>query len=299
MGCSTENGLLLLSVLAFLMFGSPGDIGLDPHFEINPLDGQVVAIKCENRRFEVVKRVHALRSLFGRGTQVWIVVHSGLKYILKDSWVREDHIHNEVATLRRIKGHKGLEGHVPKLIYGGNVIINGVEDSIRRYRSAHCIHRIHRRIIISPVGEPITSFKSKKEFIQAMITITDSKSIPQIRINSLDALLIAHRYLYNHVGVLHSDLSVNNILLHREDNESAAVGLLIDYDHSIMMEVDSKDENQRDVRLIADNDSDTHAAEGPPVGERVAGASLHPSGQLVARAAHGLTLRKVRCTDLL
>ena len=53
------------------------------------------------------------------------------------------------------------------------------------------------------------------------------------------------------------------------------------------------------MRLIADNDSDTHAAEGPPVGERVAGASLHPSGQLVARAAHGLTLRKVHCTDLL
>jgi hypothetical protein len=59
MGSSIENGLLLLSVLAFLMFGSPEDIGLDPHFEINPLNGQVVAIKCENRRFEVVKRIHA------------------------------------------------------------------------------------------------------------------------------------------------------------------------------------------------------------------------------------------------
>jgi hypothetical protein len=27
--------------LAFLMFGSPEDIGLDPHFEINPLDGHI------------------------------------------------------------------------------------------------------------------------------------------------------------------------------------------------------------------------------------------------------------------
>ena len=66
-----------------------------------------------------------------------------------------------------------------------------------------------------------------------------------------------------------------------------------------MMEVDSKGENQRDMWLIAGNDSDIHAAEGPPVGERVADASLHPSGQLVARAAHGMTLRKVRCADLL
>ena len=179
MGSSTENGLLLLSVLAFLMFGRPEDIGLDPHFEINPFDGQAVAINCENRRFEVVKRIHALRSLFGRGTQVWIVVHSGVEYILKDSWVREDRIHNEVTALRRMKGHKGLEGCVPTLICGGDIIINGVEDSIRRYRShgARCTHRIHRRIVTSPVGKPITSFKSKKEFIQAMISIIESKLI--------------------------------------------------------------------------------------------------------------------------
>jgi hypothetical protein len=33
------------------MFGSPEDIGLDPSFEINPSNGQPVAITCENRRF--------------------------------------------------------------------------------------------------------------------------------------------------------------------------------------------------------------------------------------------------------
>ena len=177
MGCSAENGLLLLLVLVFLMFGSPEDIGLDPHFEINPLDGQVIAINCENRRFEVVKHIHALRLLFRRGTQVWIVVHSGVKYILKDSWVREDRNHDEVTALCRMKGHKGLEGHVPTLIYGGDVIINGVKDSIRRYRihGARCTHCIHCRIVTSPVGKPITSFKSKKEFIQAMISIIESK----------------------------------------------------------------------------------------------------------------------------
>ncbi len=65
MGNSVENGLLLLSTLAFLMFGSSADIGLDPHFEINPLNGQVTAIQCESRRFEVVDRIHTLPSLFG------------------------------------------------------------------------------------------------------------------------------------------------------------------------------------------------------------------------------------------
>jgi len=84
---STENSLLLLSILAFLMFGSPEDIGLNPHFETNPLNGRIIAVECENRRFEVLKRIHALPTLFGRGTQVWIVAHKGIRYIMKDSWV--------------------------------------------------------------------------------------------------------------------------------------------------------------------------------------------------------------------
>ena len=175
MGSSIENGLLLLSLLAFLMFGSSGDIGLDPSFEINPSNGQIVAIECENRRFEVVKRIHALSSLFGRGTQVWIVTHKGTKYVMKDSWVQEDRIRDEVAHLRRMKDHKELDDRVPTLICGGDVVINGIKDSMQRYRSARCFHRIHRRIVTFPVGEPITSFKSKKEFIKAMISIIESK----------------------------------------------------------------------------------------------------------------------------
>jgi hypothetical protein len=176
MGPSVENGLFLLSILAFLMFGSPEDIGLDPAFEINPANGQVIAIECENRRFEVVECIHALRSLFGRGTQVWIVTENGVKYIMKDSWVRENRIHNEVAHLSRMKDHKELKDRVPTLICGGDVVINGVKDSTQRYRSARCSHRIHRRTVTSPVGEPVTSFKSKKEFIRVIISIIDSES---------------------------------------------------------------------------------------------------------------------------
>ena len=170
-----DNGLLLLSILAFLMFGSPEDIGLDPHFEINPLDGHIVAVECENRRFEILKRIHALPSLFGRGTQVWIVAHNGVRYIMKDSWVREDRNNNEVCHLRKMIPHKELKGRVPTLICGGDVVIGGFKDSTQRYRSPRRTHRIHRRIVTSPIGESITSFKTKKEFIHALINIIESK----------------------------------------------------------------------------------------------------------------------------
>jgi hypothetical protein len=157
------------------MFGSPEDVGLDPHFEINPLNGHIVAVECENRRFEVLKRIHALPTLFGRGTQVWIVAHKGIRYIMKDSWVREDRNNNEVAHLRKMLSHKELKDRVPTLICGGDVVVNGFKDSTQRYRSARCTHRIHRRIVTSPVGESITSFKTKKEFIRVLISIIESK----------------------------------------------------------------------------------------------------------------------------
>ena len=173
---SIDNGLFLLWILAFLMFGRPEDIGLDPHFEIN-LKGQAIAIECENRRFELLERIHALPSLFGRGTQVWIVTHNGIKYVMKDSWVREDGIHNEVAHLRRMASHEELKGRVPTLICGGDVVINGINDSTNRYRSGSCFHRVHRRIVTSPIGESIISFKSKREFIRAMISTIESMLI--------------------------------------------------------------------------------------------------------------------------
>ncbi len=135
MESSVENGLLLLSILAFLMFGSPEDVGLDPHFEINPLNGRIIALECGNRRFKVLKRIHALPTLFGRGTQVWIVAQNGIRYIMKDSWDREDRYNNEVRHLRRMTTHTELQGRAPTLICGGDVVINGFKDSTQRYQS--------------------------------------------------------------------------------------------------------------------------------------------------------------------
>ncbi len=81
-GSPVENSILILSILAYLMFGSPEDIGIDPHFKINPSNGQVIAIECQRCCFEVVKHIHSSLLLFGWGTQVWIVVYKGIKYIM-------------------------------------------------------------------------------------------------------------------------------------------------------------------------------------------------------------------------
>ena len=55
---------------------------------------------------------------------------------------------------------------------------------------------------------------------------------------SLQYTLIAHRYLYDHLKILHCDLSVSNVLLNRKDDKSEPVGLLIDYDYSESVDTD-------------------------------------------------------------
>jgi len=42
---------------------------------------------------------------------------------------------------------------------------------------------------------------------------------------------------------LHCDLSVNNVLLHRKDSDSQAIGLLIDYDYSLIADLGSDSES--------------------------------------------------------
>jgi hypothetical protein len=60
-----------------------------------------------------------------------------------------------------------------------------------------------------------------------------SRPIPNQNKLTYAISFIAHRYLHNCVGILHCDLSINNVLLIRKDSECEATGLLIDYDYSI------------------------------------------------------------------
>jgi hypothetical protein len=74
---------------------------------------------------------------------------------------------------------KTLEGHVPMLVCGGDVKVKGVQDCTGRYRvdlaGYPYSQRVHRRIVTSTIGDSITKFQSKKEFLNVMITLIQSK----------------------------------------------------------------------------------------------------------------------------
>jgi hypothetical protein len=172
--------IVFLTIIAFLMFGDDADIGLDPNVIVGE-DGRVKTILVDNKRYSVKSLIHSVETLIGRATKVWVVFTDDAPdtlYILKDSWIQESHVDSEVSFLDQMS--EELEGCVPKLICGGDVIIKDVKDCTGRYRVDLAGHpysqRVHRRIVTSTIGEPLTSFQSKKEFLNVIISLLQSKS---------------------------------------------------------------------------------------------------------------------------
>ena len=178
---------LFLTILAFLMFGDDADIGLDPNVIIGQ-DGRVKKISVDNKCFVVKTLIHSVETLIGRAMKVWVVFADDAPdalYILKDSWIQASHVDYEVSFLEQMS--TSLEGRVPKLVCGGDVkikvvqdnIIKDVQDNTSRYRvdlaGYPYSQRVHRRIVTSTIGEPLTMFQSKKEFLNIMISLLENE----------------------------------------------------------------------------------------------------------------------------
>ena len=165
-------------VFSFLMFGEDSDIGLDPNFKVNGF-GKLLEIVVDEKHFVVENLVYELSCIVGRATRVWVVKHDNKRYVLKDSWIQDHHVDSEVDILQRMMRlmteHDEDKASIPQFFCGGNVMVDGLLDCTSRYRKDLRgwpeSQRIHRRIVSSPIGEPITAFRSKKEFIQAIISI--------------------------------------------------------------------------------------------------------------------------------
>jgi Fungal protein kinase len=176
-----ERSLLFLRILFILMFGSSADIGLDPNFEIDQT-GKCVAITVQEKRFQVVDLIYSLNSVVGRGTRIWVVKLGKATYTLKDCWIQHEHVQSEISMMKKFREDEQLTGFVPKLLCGGDVQINGVVDSTEQYRSGlpgwvSKGQRIHRQLVCSPIGEPLSKYRSKREFIEAICSIIRSASL--------------------------------------------------------------------------------------------------------------------------
>lgn len=172
----------LCRVVYALAFASPEVIGVDTTMTVDPVSGDVTQIQVDGQQFQVIKEIYSSLVIFGRGTRVFLVKDSWDNYhILKDAWILRSHPVSEVDILKHV-GQKlrddPIEGrHAgvhPRFVAGNDIL----HDSTARWRGHLQMQppeRLHRRVVTGPVGDPISSFRSREEFIQVMIDCIDCK----------------------------------------------------------------------------------------------------------------------------
>ncbi|KAF9477569.1 hypothetical protein BDN70DRAFT_881054 [Pholiota conissans] len=213
------SGLNFLKIVFAFCFASVDAIGWDMSMHVNPKTNEIRAIDvtgCENDsddittvRFYVVKLIHSSPILFSRGTRVWLVKDAnGIFYVLKDSWVYAENMNSEIGFMRHIaktlkndKNSQFLKHTLPSYRIGQDCVSS--TNTIRGDLFGKPPCRYRRRIVTSTIGDPITSFRSKKEFVSTYIDI----------VNALE-------FLNTKADVIHGDLSINNILINRVWNHT-------------------------------------------------------------------------------
>ncbi|KAG2050012.1 hypothetical protein BDR06DRAFT_1011629 [Suillus hirtellus] len=173
--------------IATLSLADPSLLGLDPtvHMCIPSCKGThtdlaVGAIGWVTNNAGKIYSIMAVlwksQGLFCHGTvcyRVWDPV-DGKEYALKDCWVAEAKRYHKVDVLERVKGIP----NVVQLIDHWDVLFDGEPDCIARIRDGYgilpedrpdkrFINRYHRHLLLTPCGDPLWHFSSRKELICA------------------------------------------------------------------------------------------------------------------------------------
>lgn len=195
---SGTDGIVLAKVLYALSFGQLADIGIDETMTIDLYKGIVTHITVfgktptsgdrEVRRiFETVRVVHATPQVSGRATRVWLVRRKGRYYILKDSWPVYLEPFSEIRhlltinkTIQEDKKAQDTLRHIHPLLVVAQELGDSTEGrrsglSYGRTVSGKPAARVHRRVVTKPIGDPLTSFRSKYELCSVFCDVVTCK----------------------------------------------------------------------------------------------------------------------------
>lgn len=178
-----------------LCYCGPDVLGWDLAIRVNPSTGEVISIDVtgfledtgviQTRTFQIIRLLHSSPILYGRGTKVWIVKdEQGRFFILKDSWTLANRTVSEVDFIQHITRtiQDDPDGYLFKYIcpryYIGQEQVWSTE-TIRGQLDKGPI-RIQRRIVTGPIGDPITSFRSKREFVSVLLDIVNGMSFAHV-----------------------------------------------------------------------------------------------------------------------
>lgn len=185
-----DNPLILLRIIVCLMFGRPSAIGYDETIRCNE-EGKATSVWVNRREYKVEEELFKSDSMRGRATRCWRVSTTdsengiGEEFVIKDSWADTRRTQSEILMLNLIQSQGLCNGKgIPKLIDGEDICVpigtHYIKDSTacRRVPGGHTEERVHRRLVMGPVGKHITNFKTLKELIGAFIDIVKGMSRP-------------------------------------------------------------------------------------------------------------------------
>lgn len=165
-------------------------IGWDPSMEVDVKTHEVRAITVTGyehqstvittHKFAIVKLIHNSPVLFGRGTRVWTVRDElGIFYILKDSWISNEDQVSEIGIIKHVEEYlqKDPDGYLfqhsfPQYYIGQETVHS--TNTVHGFEINAAGTCCQRRIVTASIGDPITSFRSKKEFVSVFLDLVNS-----------------------------------------------------------------------------------------------------------------------------
>ncbi|KAI4869902.1 hypothetical protein F4820DRAFT_455575 [Hypoxylon rubiginosum] len=237
-----QDGLrFVASILGFFQMDEK-QLGFDPtimraadgnqyiDFERNGTRERLIIDRSMKRPFDIA----------GRGTTCW-QAHSEADphhpLVIKDSWQKAE---CDEGKLLQEATDKGVV-NVARLYHHYTVKVSGAADDVQQnvrknldvtmaedFRSstqhpAKETNRVHRRIILSDQGLPIFCASSRVALLDA-----------------LDACMDGHRSLLIKTGLLHRDISVNNIVINEKATDPSLRAFLIDLDLAARWELEGR-----------------------------------------------------------
>lgn len=243
-------GIMGLEFIHFARFilglaGNPVEyLGLDPTMS-QQLDGSLEDIYVENRVYQHVATIHSMKNLFSRGTWVFLVSAESKYFIIKDLWSATQV--TEAEFLEHISGHPkyhAIKFNVPRMDASTTIKVRYCLDQkadstslLRQFIPPdESVPRIHTRYSTETLGDPLTSFRSKKELVGAMRDIIRCEPVYLTHGSYTNKAISGMGILHDDMGILHTDISINNLMLHRRPTKDPFApevhGLLIDFDYA-------------------------------------------------------------------
>ncbi|GJE97884.1 hypothetical protein PsYK624_141060 [Phanerochaete sordida] len=153
----------------------------------------------------------------GRCTRTYVGydMDTDMLVYIKDSWRAKSDLHPETETYVRLKKHD--VHHIPTILAGGDV--GGatpqctVSQDYQPPGEHRDVERVHHRVVVKEIGRPIDAYPNSGELIHLMFIV-----------------LVAHFEAWTKAGVLHRDISLENMLIDVESPRKSLRSLLPNWD---------------------------------------------------------------------